>query len=225
MDNKPVKFKNLKLGKPWTEVDSMKLKKLYNNDKKDLAQIAEELGRDKNKIITELIALNLVKEESEVRGINEYKKSDYYKLVQEYYTWQKEEKNNQIKEEKKTIKKIVNNEVFDKEDFKSLNESIKYLVEVVQEQSLNIKLLTKEIENLKMSKEVKETKENNNGNNNGNNNENLKEVNQEPQEEYKTIKYKKKEYILHNNKLYTKTENNKKGLIVGTYEDGKVCIK
>ena len=174
MDNKPVKFKNLKLGKPWTEVDSMKLKKLYNNDKKDLAQIAEELGRDKNKIITELIALNLVKEESEVRGINEYKKSDYYKLVQEYYTWQKEEKNNQIKEEKKTIKKIVNNEVFDKEDFKSLNESIKYLVEVVQEQSLNIKLLTKEIENLKMSKEVKETKENNNGNNNGNENVDLR---------------------------------------------------
>ncbi len=212
MAEKPDKFKNLKLGKPWTEVDNMKLKKIYKDDKKNLAQVAEELGRDKNKVISELIGLKLVKDESEVRGIDDYKKSDYYKLVQEYYSWQKEEKNKQIKEEKKTIKKIANNELFDKEDFKTLKETINYLVEVVQEQTMNIKLLTKEIEELKMN----------------NNNEKIKEDkeddNHELDKDYKTIKYKKKEYIVYKNNVYAKTESNKKGVLVGTFEDGKVCL-
>lgn len=216
MTEKPEKFKNLKLGNPWSEVDSMKLKKLYKDEKKNLAQVAEELGRDKNKIISELILLKLVKEESEVRGIDNYKKSEYYKLVQEFYTWQKEEKSKQNKEEKKTIKKIANNEVFDKEDFKNLKDIINHLVESVQEQTVNIKLLTKEIEELKAYKNSS-TSENSED-------KSIKENNKEVNEEYKIIKHKKKEYILYKNKIYIKTENNKKGLMVGTYEDGKVFL-
>ncbi len=212
MTEKPDKFKNLKLGKPWTEVDNMKLKKIYKDDKKNLAQVAEELGRDKNKIISELIGLKLVKDESEVRGIIEYKTSDYYKLVQEYYSWQKDEKKKKIQEEKKTIKKIANNEIFDKEDFKSLKETINYLVEVVQEQTMSIKLLKTEIEQLNKNKTDEKIEEN------------IEENNQEVDEEYKTIKHKKKEYIVYKNNVYAKTENNKKGVLVGTFEDGKVCL-
>ncbi len=212
MTEKPDKFKNLKLGKPWTEVDNMKLKKIYKDDKKNLAQVAEELGRDKNKIISELIGLKLVKDESEVRGINEYKTTDYYKLVQEYYSWQKDEKNKKIQEEKKTIKKIANNEIFDKEDFKSLKETINYLVEVVQEQTMSIKLLKTEIEQLNKNKTDEKIEEN------------IEENNQKLDKEYKTIKHKKKEYIVYKNNVYAKTENNKKGVLVGTFEDGKVCL-
>ena len=70
----------------------------------------------------------------------------------------------------------------------------------------------KDIEELKLNK--------NNNNNISKNIEN--ETNNENNEEYTIIKHKKKEYIVYKNKIYTKTENNKKGLIVGSYEDGKV---
>ena len=148
MENKeelPEKFKNLKLGKPWTEVDNMKLKKMYVDEKKDIVQIAKNLGRDKNKIISVLIELKLVKEEQDIRGIDDYKKSDYYNLVQEYYSWQKGEKTSKAKEDRKTIKKIANNEIFDKKDFKVMEEKINYLVEIVQELILSNKILKETI--------------------------------------------------------------------------------
>jgi hypothetical protein len=122
------RFKNLKIGRAWTELDALQLENLYKNKKLTLAQIAEELGRDKNKLISELIKLNLVKNEESVRGINEYKDSEYYKLVQDFYKQQKEKKNEKIKETKMTIKKITNNGMFEKKDYIDLNEKINVMI-------------------------------------------------------------------------------------------------
>jgi len=116
MEDNQEKFNKLKIGKSWSVSEGEQLKKLYEEGK-DIAYIAEQLGRDKNILTKELVKLKLIDKAEDARGLDNYKKSEYYKLVQEFYNNQKEVKKKNENEKNKTIKKIANTEIFDKKDF------------------------------------------------------------------------------------------------------------
>jgi len=226
MEDNQEKFNKLKIGKSWSVSEGEQLKKLYEEGK-DIAYIAEQLGRDKNILTKELVKLKLIDKAEDARGLDNYKKSEYYKLVQEFYNNQKEVKKKNENEKNKTIKKIANTEIFDKKDFKTIEEQTHHTATIINELSLNNKMMLNLLEkiiidNEHLKKSIDEIKLKLNIEDNNSKKEDPKT--EEKKEETKIIKYKKKEYIVHNNKLYTKTESNKKGIIVGKYEDGKVIM-
>jgi predicted nuclease with TOPRIM domain len=67
------------IGKPWEPSDDEQLIKLYNEDQKDILQIAAIFKRAPGGIAARLKKLNIIEDNKSARGYEEYKNSDLYK--------------------------------------------------------------------------------------------------------------------------------------------------
>lgn len=86
------KFDKLNIGIPWKESDSVNLRKMYINDKKNFVQITEALGRSDITIVEKMIEMKLVDSKDKIREYDQFENSDYNKLLKEYYKYQKDQK-------------------------------------------------------------------------------------------------------------------------------------
>jgi hypothetical protein len=93
------------IGKRWTKDEENKMIKSYNESKLDIIEIAKQHNRLPKAISMRLVQTKIIKDESEARGYNTYKNSEYYK--QQIETRKLNKKNNSVTSHNKNI--IPNN--------------------------------------------------------------------------------------------------------------------
>lgn len=221
IDIDPSRFKDLKIGTKWVDEDTEMLKKLYLIDKLNFSEIVAKMRRGKNVIITKLAELGIEKDVEKIRGdVDAFDKSDYAKLLNDYYNYKKIEKKEKMKEDSKIVKRVREEDKHIK-IITELNDKIKNMDEKIDKLSMSMEILTKQNIELALNLNIMI---NNLKNHSVDTFPNEKKEDDTIIQEKKEIKHKNgKTYIVYGNDVFLKS-GGKIGIHVGEYKNDQIVF-